>query len=81
MVEVGLTLTAVPLVAARLPGVMTPVPFTKTAVRLELPPAVMVAGLAVKLVIEAAGGMGVMLDPPQPAKPPRPRLRARAHPA
>ena len=55
MVVVGLTLTAVPLVTARLPGVITPVPLAKTAVRLELPPAVVVAGLATKLVIVGAG--------------------------
>ena len=38
-----------------LPGVTTPVPPEKTAVRLELPPAVMLAGLDVKLVITGAG--------------------------
>lgn len=51
----GLTLTGVPLVAGRLPGVITPVPLAKTAVRLELPPTVIVAGLATKLVIVGAG--------------------------
>ena len=51
----GLTLTGVPLVAGRLPGVITPVPLAKTAVRLELPPTVIVAGLATKLVIVDAG--------------------------
>ena len=51
----GLTLTGVPLVAGRLPGVITPVPLAKTAVRLELPPTVIVAGLATKLVIAGAG--------------------------
>jgi hypothetical protein len=55
VVVVGLTLTAVPLVAGRLPGVITPVPPAKTAVRLELPPAVIVAGAATKLVIVGAG--------------------------
>ena len=55
MVVVGLTLTAVPLVAARLPGVMTPVPLAKTPSDLELPPAAMVAGLATKLVIVGKG--------------------------
>ena len=44
-----------PLVTVMLPGVTTPVPPVKTAVRLELPPAVMVAGLAVKLVIVGGG--------------------------
>jgi hypothetical protein len=55
VVVVGLTLTAVPLVTETLPGVMTPVPFEKTAVRLELVPDEMVAGLAAKLVITGAG--------------------------
>ena len=56
VVVVGLTLTPVPLVAARLPGVMMPVPLANTAVRLELPLAVMVAGVAAKLLIVDAGG-------------------------
>jgi hypothetical protein len=52
---VGLTLTAVPLVTAILPGVITPVPLAKTAVRPELPPARIDVGLATKLVIIGAG--------------------------
>ena len=52
---VGLTLTGVPLITARLPGVTPPVPLAKTAVRAVLAPAVIVAGLAVKLVIVGAG--------------------------
>jgi hypothetical protein len=55
VVVVGLTLTAVPLVTARFPGVMTPAPPEKTAVRLELAPDAMDAGLATKLVITGAG--------------------------
>jgi hypothetical protein len=35
---------------------MMPVPLAKTAARLELPPAVMVAGVAAKLLIVDAGG-------------------------
>jgi hypothetical protein len=54
-VVVGLTLTAVPLVTARLPGVITPEPPEKTAVRLVLDPDVIVTGVAVKLVIVGAG--------------------------
>lgn len=38
-----------------LPGVITPVPFAKTAVRLALPPGPTVVGLATKLVIVGAG--------------------------
>jgi len=52
---VGLTLTATPLVTERLPGVMTPVPPVKTAVRLELDPVAMFVGLATKLVIVGMG--------------------------
>lgn len=55
VVAVGLTVTPVPLVAGRLPGVMTPVPFWKTPVSVELPPEPIVAGLAVKLVIAGTG--------------------------
>ena len=54
VVAVGLTVTPGPLVAARLPGVMTPVPLAKTPVRVALDPGVMVVGLAVKLVIVGA---------------------------
>jgi len=69
VVAVGLTLTPTPLVAGRLPGVMTPVPFAKTPVRVELDPVGMVAGLAVKLVMEGGGGVLVLDDPPpQPVK-------------
>jgi hypothetical protein len=50
VVAVGLTLTGVPLVTARLPGVMTPVPLTNVAVRLELDPEAIVVGFAVKPV-------------------------------
>jgi hypothetical protein len=53
----GETLTGDPLVAGRLPGVIMPVPLAKTPVRLVEPPAVIDAGLAVKLVI--VGGAGV----------------------
>jgi hypothetical protein len=55
VVAAGLTLTGVPLMTARLPGVITPVPFEKTAVRLALPPTVIVAGAATKLVIVGGG--------------------------
>ena len=57
MVCVGETLTGDPLVVGRLPGVIVPVPLAKTPVRLVEPPAVMLAGLAVKLVM--VGGAGV----------------------
>ncbi len=80
VVAVGLTFTPAPLVAGRLPGVMTPVPFAKTPVRDALDPTVMEVELAVKLVIEGGGGGGGVLDdpPPQPVKPARPRLRVMA---
>jgi hypothetical protein len=55
VVAVGVTFTGVPLVTGRLPGVITPVPPEKTAVRLELPPTGIVSGLATKLVIAGGG--------------------------
>ena len=64
-----------------MPGVITaapPVLLVKTAVRLELAPAVMVAGFATKLVIDGATGAEDDVDPPQPERPPKPRLRTRA---
>ena len=61
VVVVGLTVTAVPLVAEILPGVMTPVPLANTPVSVALWPAVMVAGLATKLVMVGGAGFTVML--------------------
>ena len=55
VVVVGLTVTPAPLVAERLPGVMTPAPFAKTPVRVALDPVVMVVGIPMKLVIVGAG--------------------------
>jgi hypothetical protein len=59
VVTEGETFTAVPLVTARLPGVITPLPFEKTPVRLALPPAATVVGLAVKLAIAGAEALTV----------------------
>jgi hypothetical protein len=63
------------------PGVIIPVPFTNTPVNVALAPAVMVAGLATKLVIEATGGGGgvVFDDPPHPVNPPKHTLKPTAH--
>jgi hypothetical protein len=72
----GVTLTAVPLVTARLPGVTTPVPFEKTPVSLTVPPLVTAAALEVKLEIE--GGVEpppVLLVPPHPEIKRKPRLK------
>ena len=55
MVAVGLTVTPTPLAAVRLPGVIRPVPFAKTPVRVALDPVAMVGGIALKLVIVGAG--------------------------
>ena len=73
----GLTLTPTPLVAGRLPGVMTPVPFAKTPVKLALDPLVMDVGFAVKLVIEGGGGGVMVLDDPPPQLVNTVRLRLR----
>ena len=74
---VGLTLTATPLVAGKLPGVMTPVPPENTPVRVVLPPAVIVVEAAVKLEIEGGGAEVPELEeePPQPVTPAKLRLR------
>lgn len=63
MVAAGVTVMATPLVTVILPGVTTPVPPVKTAVKLELLPTVMVAGLAVKLVIEGAALTVTVTEP------------------
>jgi hypothetical protein len=55
----GVTLTGVPLVAGRFPGVMTPVPLAKIPVREADPPAVIDVGFATKLVIAGAVGLTV----------------------
>ena len=79
VVAAGVTLTAVPLVAAMLPGVMTPVPSPNTPVRPELVPATIDGGVAAKLVMKAAGGGGWLLDePPHPDRDPKARLSAMA---
>ena len=79
MVTVGFTVTATPLVAARLPGVMTPVPLEKTPVRLTFAPAEMELELAVKLEMAGGGGVIGADDPlPQPVKPAKPRIKGMA---
>lgn len=79
VVAAGVTVTAIPLVADRFPGVMTPVPLEKTPVRVALCPTVMVVGLATKLAMEAGGGgVGVLEPPPQPVNTARQRETARA---
>ena len=66
---VGLTLTGVPLVAAMLPGVITPGPPLNAGIKLELDPASMVEGLPAKPLISGGGPVLVVELPlPQPAK-------------
>jgi len=69
---VGVTGISVPLVAAILPGVMTPVPPVKYPVRLLVEPASIWVGVAVKLVIFAALTVTVALAsalvPPDPVQ-------------
>jgi hypothetical protein len=55
VVAVGITLTGTPLVTGILPGVITPVPFANTPVKLALPPGPTVVGLATKLEIVGIG--------------------------
>lgn len=59
--DVGETVTGVPLVTAMLPGVITPVPFEKMAVRLAELPVVMDVGLAMKLLIVGAGSTATVV--------------------
>lgn len=72
VVAVGFTVTPAPLVAAMLPGVITPAPLENTPVKAEPDPSVMEVGLAVKLVMEA-GGVVVVVEPP----PPQPVIAAK----
>src|SRR5580658_5241310 len=79
VVDVGLTVTAVPLVAAMLPGVMTPVPPVKVPVRLELCPELIAAGLAAKLtIVGAVPPVPLGPLPPQPVSDtiPSPKMAA-----
>ena len=63
-----------------MPGVITPVPFTKTPVNVALVPTVTVAGLGVKLVMEVTGGGGGGVDePPQPIRLVKHTLSDMAH--
>jgi hypothetical protein len=62
VVAAGLTVTAVPLFAGILPGVMTPVPLAKTPVSVVFAPTVIVARLALKLLM--VGGMELWKLPP-----------------
>ena len=78
----GETLTGVPLVAGRLPGVITPVPLAKTPVRLVDPPAVMIVGVAAKLtkldsVPDNTAAVGLM----HPVMPVRERPKTNAQKA
>jgi hypothetical protein len=69
VVVAGLTLIGVPLVAAMLPGVITPKPLLNTGIKLELDPASIVDGLAPKPLISGGGPvLGVELPAPQPTK-------------
>jgi hypothetical protein len=55
VVVVGVTWSAFPLVTVSLPGVITPVPPVKTAVKLTVAPAVIDEWSAVKLTMVGAG--------------------------
>jgi hypothetical protein len=68
MVADGATLTAVPVVAAMLPGVITPEPPLNVGIKLELVPASIVAGVALKPFISGGGPVIVELPPPHPVK-------------
>jgi hypothetical protein len=78
LVVVGVTVTAAPLVTAIFPGEMTPVPLAKTAVRLALPPTVIDAGVAVKLVIDGSAALRPIEEELHPTKPATEKPRANA---
>jgi len=75
VVSAGVTLTGVPLMTARLPGVITPVPLAKTPVRLAGTPTGTDAGFAVKLLIVGSEGKDPPLNELHPAKTVRKRLK------
>jgi hypothetical protein len=80
VVALGVTLTAVPLVAARLPGVITPGPPANIPVRLALAPAVIAVGLTTKLVMVAGAVVSPLPDGfEHPVMPTKPRLRVMPH--
>jgi hypothetical protein len=56
VVNAGLTITLPPLVMLRFPGVMMHVPLVNDALRVELPPDVMVVGVAWKPEMKGAPG-------------------------
>ena len=64
-----------PLVMLISPGMTTPVPPVKTAVRLADPPAVTAVGLAVKLVIVGSEGEDPPLNELHPVRTARGRLK------
>jgi hypothetical protein len=55
VVTVGFTVRTLPLVTAPMPLSIDPVPFTNVGVKVAGAPAVIVVGLATKLLIEGAG--------------------------
>ena len=71
----GETLTAVPLVTLIFPGVITPVPFEKTPVRLAIPPALTAVGLAAKLVIVGSAGLCHAVNELHPVRTAKKRLK------
>jgi hypothetical protein len=74
----GDTLTGAPLLAAMLPGVITPVPFVKTPVRVADAPAAIDVGLTAKLVMVGDLLLGELI---QPARLPKTMPQAKTQPA
>lgn len=71
----GETCTAVPLAGVKFPGVIVPDPLAKTPVKLAVPPAVIVDGLAVKLaIVGCVEAAPLMVPPPQPIRPAKHRM-------
>ena len=72
-----MTLTAVPLVTARFPGVMTPVPLTKVPVSEEDAPGRIDVGFATKLAMEGSETGLKLSEFTQPTRPPKLRLNTK----
>jgi hypothetical protein len=78
VVSEGVMVTAVPLVTVRLPGVMTPAPPAKTAVKPADPPVATEVGFATKLVMTGAEADVELSELTQPVRLPKPRQRTMA---
>ena len=79
MVAVGVTDTAVPEVAGKLPGVITPEPPLKVGVRLTgVPDVTLEDAAASEVATGGSAGGGFELPPDDPPPPPPPQANVKA---